>query len=165
MKLPVLKKQTVKNQLTAWRDPVDEVFSLIRRSLEPERLVSPWLWERWLIDERESGYWWPRADVVETDKAVKIRVDLPGIKPEDVNLEVDEQSLVISGRAERVEEEREGEWYCLERKHGEFRREFELPNGCEIDKIEAVSKHGTLYITIPKKPEAQKKKVEIKEEV
>ena len=163
MKLPVLKKQPVKSQLTVWRDPLEQMLNLIRQSFDSEKLFSPWFFERWLTNDIEGGYWWPRADMVETDKAVKIKVDLPGVKPEEINLEADSQSLVVSGRAEAEEEIKQGEWYRLERRQGEFRREFELPNGCEIDKIEAISKHGTLYINIPKKPEAQKKKIAVKD--
>ena len=81
---------------------------------------------------------------------------------EKINIEADENTLVISGSTEKEEEEKGESWYRAERESGEFRRAFELPNGCDVENIDANAKHGSLMIVIPKKPEAQKKKVDIK---
>ncbi len=166
MKLPVLKKQPATNsQLAVRQNPVDQIFNLMRQSLATENLLAPWFFERWLTEMTDDSYWRPQTDIIETDKELKIKIDLPGVKPEDINLEVSNQTLVISGKSKSEEEIKQSDWYYLERQTGEFRREFELPSSCEIDKIEANSKHGTLYIKIPKKPEAQKKKIEIKADI
>lgn len=68
----------------------------------------------------------------------------------------------MSGKSEEEKEEKGETWYRMERKMGSFRREFELPKGIDTDTIEAMTKNGTLTVKLMKKPEAQRKAIEVK---
>jgi len=166
MKLPVVRKKSdsdsqsimpFEQQFSDFHSAVDRLFNDFWRGGFPAFPATSSLFNRGLT----TGGWWPKTDVSETDKEVKIKLNIPNVDPDKVSLEVDEDSLVISGSTEKDEEQEGENWYRMERESGEFRRVFDLPSGCNIDEIKASSKHGTLYVTIPKKPEAQKKKVTI----
>jgi len=105
--------------------------------------------------------WLLKVNVSETDNEIRISANIPGVDPEKVNIEIDNHSLILSGSTEEEKEEKGESFYRLERETGEFRRSFELPASADTENIKATVKHGILRITIPKKPEAQKKKVEV----
>ena len=141
---------------------VGSFHELVDKFFEDPWLKTPSLFKQSLFSKGLAEDWWPKADVSETDKDVKIKINVPGVDPEKINIEADSNALVISGSTEREEEKKGENWYRLERESGEFRRSFELPSGCDVDAIQAVTKNGALQIVIPKKPEAQKKKVSVK---
>jgi len=106
----------------------------------------------------------PAADVVETDKAVEITLDLPGVKPEDIDVKVEGNLLTIA--AERhAEEKTEGRgWIRQERTTGKLARSFTLPNTLDGTKPDASYKHGVLKVVLPKKDEVQPRSLKIKVE-
>jgi HSP20 family protein len=92
---------------------------------------------------------WPALDVYEEDSKLKIRADLPGMKPEDVKNEVTGNGVTLSGeRKQEKEENREG-YYFSERSYGTFRRTVPLPEGADIDKAKAEFRDGELQVLIP----------------
>jgi HSP20 family protein len=100
------------------------------------------------------------VDIRETEHELIFAVDLPGIKPEGV--EVTAQDLVLMIRGERDEEEGEaGRYHLVERNVGAFMRHFHLPQGVNTDKIEATFEEGVLRIRIPKAALPQPKKIRI----
>ncbi len=100
----------------------------------------------------------PPLDVRETDDAYLVYVDLPGVKPQDVSIELSDQVLTISGSRVPVDT---GESQVLERPYGSFARNLTLPKGVEEETIEASYEDGVLTLRIPKPAEAKPKKIAI----
>lgn len=100
----------------------------------------------------------PEVDVRETDEEYLVLVDLPGVKPEDVTIEVSDQVLSISGSRSPFET---GEAKLLERPYGSFVRTLTLPKGVDEDNIVAEYKDGVLELHVPKPVEHRPKKIEI----
>lgn len=106
----------------------------------------------------------PPADVVETDKAVEIHLDMPGIAPEQIDVKLEGNQLTIS--AERKDEkvvEQKG-WIRRERTLGNFSRSFTLPTTLDGTKPEASYRHGVLTVTLPKREEVQPRSLKVKVE-
>ena len=110
----------------------------------------------------ELGAFSPRVDISETPEAIHVRAELPGMKPEDVKVTLSENTLTLRGEKKRVEEVKDQTFHRLERSHGEFTRQFALPNGLNEDAVEANFADGVLDITIPKLDPAKPKEREVK---
>jgi HSP20 family protein len=106
----------------------------------------------------------PAVDVAETEKAYEITAELPGLDEKSIEVKLVNGGLTIKGEKQEEKEEKKKDYYLHERKFGSFERSFQIPEGVEVDKIEASFKKGVLSVTLPKKPEAQKpeKKIEVK---
>ncbi len=106
----------------------------------------------------------PAVNTREADDAYYIEVDLPGIKKEDISIDIDENILVISGERKIEDSRKDEEFYRIESLYGKFERRFSLPEDVDMDKIEAEAKDGVLTIKIPKAQVVEKapKKIEIK---
>jgi HSP20 family protein len=103
----------------------------------------------------------PNLDVTETNDAFAIKVDLPGIQEEDIEVQVTGNRLTVSGKRE-AEETREGDRYvAIERAYGAFSRSFVLPDSADLDHIEAELRNGVLEIKVPKRGEMKGRKVSI----
>lgn len=120
------------------------------------------LMERWFDAFDDVGVKYPQVDVHEDKDNVYVRADLPGIKTEDIKVEVDE-SGILSIRGERkVEKEFDrNSCYRLERQYGSFERRFRLGQNVDGTNIKAEYKHGELKLTIPKKEEKKPKTIAI----
>ncbi len=104
----------------------------------------------------------PKVDISETDTDIKVRAEIPGIDPKDITIEVTDDSLLMSGKIEKSAEEKEENYYRVERSYGQFSREFMLPSKIDTESVSADSKNGVITVTLKKQPSEQKKKVEIK---
>lgn len=105
--------------------------------------------------------WVPAMDLVETDESLVLRADLPGLGRDDVEVEVKDGVLTVSGerRAEH-EDKREG-YHRVERSFGRFSRSLELPKGVDPESVSAGFENGVLEVRIPKPAERQPTRVEI----
>ena len=114
--------------------------------------------------ETSFGFSAPVADVSEDDKAYKICAELPGLEAEDVDISINNDTLIIKGEKRQEQERKEQNYHMTERSYGSFQRAFTLPDGVDRDKITADLKQGVLTLTLPKSAEAQKpvKKIEVK---
>jgi HSP20 family protein len=101
---------------------------------------------------------WPAIDMSETEDAIRVRAELPGMSDKDVEVSLNEGILVIRGK--HAEEKSEGSLYT-ERMVGEFERRIALPVAVQDDGIEASFDKGLLTVTLPKSPSAQVKRIEI----
>jgi HSP20 family protein len=106
--------------------------------------------------------WMPPMDLVEIDDHFGLRADLPGLDEEDVNIELEERVLTVSGERNAQHEEKKEGFYRLERATGAFSRSLTLPEGVDADAITATFDKGVLEIRIPKPEETKPRKVAIK---
>ena len=105
--------------------------------------------------------WMPALDLVETDEHFILRADLPGMGEDDVNIEVEDRTLTLSGER-KAEHESNGEgYYRLERATGAFARSLTLPEGVDAEQIAARFDNGVLEIRIPKPEERKPRRVAI----
>ena len=106
--------------------------------------------------------WIPAMDLVEGDDHFVLRADLPGLAEEDVNLEVEDRTLTLSGERKSEQTEKGEGFYRLERASGSFSRSLTLPEGIDADAITATFDKGVLEVRIPKPEQIKPKRVEIK---
>jgi len=128
-------------------------------------------WPKWMtemLDPAEMGLlgrdgkFLPEANIAETEKAVEITVDLPGMKPEEVKVELREGVLWITGEKKEEKEEKGKTFHRVERRTGSFRRGFALPTEVEEAKVGAKFDGGVLHITLPKAEKVAPKRIEVK---
>jgi HSP20 family protein len=93
--------------------------------------------------------WTPAVDVVRDDGNIVLRADMPGIKPEEIKIEIREGFLTVSGEHEETTEEKEKHYVRRERRYGSFSRSVPLPEGVDPKKIKATTHDGVLEVTIP----------------
>ena len=157
------------NKLTKWNpsklspswDPFREMeemqkrlWSLLGRS-----------WPTWR-SEAEEGFtlaeWMPPVDIEENEKEYLIKAELPGMKKEDVKLNVEGGTLSISGERKAEKEEKGKKYHRVERSYGAFLRTFTLPQGALVEKIYAEFKDGVLMVHLPKNDKAKPRAIEVK---
>ena len=141
--------------LRRFRDEIDRVFDefgLSRGWLSP-RLGRRWFRSPWRDVEQEWGTFGPEVDVFQRGNELVIRADLPGLKKEDINIDVTEDSVIIQGERKREFEEERGGVYRAERHYGSFTRVIPLPEGAMTDQAKATFENGVLEITMPAPPE------------
>jgi len=112
-------------------------------------------------DDETSAVWAPRTDLSETDEAFRIRLDVPGMKKEDITVNLQNNTLTVSGErsSERTEE---GEEYVrVERAFGNFHRTFTLPDAVDQENVEASYEDGVLTINVPKTEASTRRQIEI----
>jgi len=105
--------------------------------------------------------WLPAVDVFDTQDAVVLKAELAGMKPDDIQIEVEDNVLTIKGERkfeEKVDEER---YYRVERRFGSFQRSLALPQGVKADQIEAAYDEGILTVTVPKAEQEKPKRIEV----
>ncbi len=105
--------------------------------------------------------WIPAMDLVETQDDFVLRADLPGLSEEDVNIELEDNILTISGERKAEHEERKEGYYRVERSSGMFSRSLTLPEGVNPDAVRASFDRGVLEVRIPKPEERKPRKVAI----
>ena len=108
-----------------------------------------------------AATWGPALDVSETEDAIEIQAELPGVDPENIEITVSGNELVIRGEKTARVEEDERSWHRVERRHGSFERTLKLPETVDAGKIEASSNHGVLTVTLPKVEEVQPRRIEV----
>lgn len=103
----------------------------------------------------------PNVDIYEEGSEVVLRADLPGMKKDDIKIDISEHVLTISGERTKTEKVEKKDFYRHERTFGSFYRRFELPMDLDTEKIKAHYEHGVLELRIPRLKEAEKKHVKI----
>ena len=120
----------------------------------------------WPFQQDESGAitsaWHPAVDVLEDRDAVKIVAELPGVKPEDVKLSLENSLLTIRGEKKQEAEERTERGHRYERSYGSFERTFMLPSTVDADKISAEYRNGVLTIAVPKAEPARPREIPVR---
>jgi HSP20 family protein len=122
------------------------------------------LFNQALGEDRESGWlteFQPQVNVAETDKAYEITAELPGLKPEEIHVDLDRDVLTISGEKKEEHEEKGKTFHRIERKYGSFRRAMTLPDAAEAAEVNAQYKDGVLMVAIPKAKSTRPTKINV----
>jgi len=145
--------------LIRWTDPFRDVAVLQDRM---NRLFGDLL-ERSQPQEEGlgTGIWMPNVDIFETKDAICVRAELPGVKKDDVHVEVKEGVLTLRGDRRFEKEVKEENYHRIERSYGTFHRSFTLPSSVEAEKVSARMKDGVLEVDLPKKEQAKPRKINI----
>lgn len=152
--------------------------NIVRRSgMQPEtRITRPMEWEPFrmlrelfrmdpfeqLMPLAPQVAFVPDFDVKETADAFEFKADLPGVKESDLDISLVGNRLVVSGKREQEERQQDENYFALERSYGSFTRTFTLPEGLDADHVQADLREGVLTMRIPKRPEVQPRKINIK---
>ncbi len=140
-----------------WRERLPATFPRFENEMED-------LMERFFGNGGEWGLtrFTPSINVSETDNSFEVSAELPGLEPEEVNVEMKEGSLWISGEKKEEHEETGKSFHRIERRHGEFRRVIQLPGEVNEDGVEAKFENGVLLVSVPKTAGVRPKKIPVK---
>tara|TARA_R110001606_G_scaffold174209_1_gene320851 strand:+ start:607 stop:1032 length:426 start_codon:yes stop_codon:yes gene_type:complete len=116
------------------------------------------------LGERVAEFFAPSADASATDDRYEITIELPGVGPEDIHVEMHDNILTVHGEKREAREERGKTWYFSERRFGAFNRSFRLPPDVQSDEVDAAMNDGVLTLRIPKPKPATRtpRKIEVR---
>jgi HSP20 family protein len=154
---PLLNNKGVRNMNIVRWEPFGEMVSL-RNAMDRLFEDSFVKWARPLDGNTAT----PAVDIFDTPEKLGIRASLPGIKPEDIDISVTSEGVVIKGETRDEREIKEENYVRRECHYGTFARTIALPQGLKIDKAEATMENGVLTLEIPKVEEEKPKTVKIK---
>jgi HSP20 family protein len=104
----------------------------------------------------------PAVDIYEDDDAITVKAEVPGVRPEDVRIDVENNVLTISGERKLEREEKREGYHRIESSYGSFTRSFALPESVDPNKVDAEIDQGILNVRIEKKPEITPKRIQVK---
>lgn len=158
------KQQNALTSTAAGRDP----FARLRQMASEFERALDWQSPKWTSFGKTlhaDGFWTPKIDVFERGDRLVTKVDLPGVKKEDVSVEVADGQLMLSGERKQESEEKNDGFYRAEREYGSFYRAVPLPEGVKIDDVKATFSNGVLEVSVPlpPRPEVKVRKIQIEE--
>src|SRR5689334_5215524 len=112
-------------------------------------------------DQLMAGTFVPLVDVYEDEHNLVLKLEVPGVEEENLNIEWENNVLTVKGERKFEKEEKEENFHRIERRYGSFARTFRLPNTVEGEKAEAHYDKGVLKVTIPKRAEAKPKQIKV----
>ena len=136
---------------------IDQVFNNFLRGNGSQLIEGLW-------PSLETGTMFnPQLDIQELADSYSIAVEVPGIDRQDVDVQIQGDTMLISGEKKQEDEKNEGNYHCIERRYGAFRRILTLPEDADVDKITANYKEGMLNVEIKKNPDAKplRRRIEI----
>lgn len=141
-------------------DQWDHLDHLFQTFLKPLDSMSS------IVSDESKREFSPPCDIADSKDGYQITFDIPGLKKEDIHIEIDESNLVVSGeRKGETKHSEEDQFVRQERFWGQFQRVFSLPSTAESQKIQASYTDGVLTILIPKTDKAKKRTIEIQSEL
>ncbi len=108
-----------------------------------------------------QGTWVPSVDIYENESELILTAEVPGVKEDDIEIKIEDNTLSISGERKFEKETKEENYHRIERSYGSFYRSFTLPNFIDHEKIKAEHENGLLRITMPKRAELKARKVQV----
>lgn len=108
------------------------------------------------------GSFVPAVDVYEDAQKLVLKLEVPGIRREDLDIRIEGKTLTVKGERKFEAEEKEENFHRIERRYGSFVRSFTLPNSVDAENIDATSADGVLTLSLAKKPEAKPKQITVK---
>jgi HSP20 family protein len=137
------------NELTVLQNRLNSIFNDFAR---PEGET----------DQLAAGNFVPAVDVYEDEQKLVLKFEVPGIKPEDLDIRVEGRTLSVRGERKWESDQKEENYHRVERRFGSFVRTFTLPATVDTENVQAESEHGVLQLTLNKKPEAKPKQIQVK---
>ncbi len=155
-------RKSLQHPMMELQREIDRVFNSFFRDW-PARSFTPLHGNSILNDQ---GYFKPTLDLSANDQAYTASIDIPGIDPEDVKIELQKNNLFITGEKKHEKEQEGSDHYRVERSYGMFRRVLTLPEDVDYDNISASYSKGVMTVTIPRKalPESEQRQIEVKTE-
>ncbi len=144
--------ESIATSLVSLRGDMDRLFDTFIR--EPFSMVE-WPFGR-------SGHWLPNVDLAESESEVTVRVELPGIVPDDIDVTVTGNQLTISGAKTEVSEQQGSDFYHTESRAGCFRRTIPMPKSIDRNKVDAEFKNGVLVVRLQKSEAASHETIKVK---
>lgn len=108
-----------------------------------------------------TGNFIPAVDVYEDEHKIVLKLEIPGVNQDDVDIRLENNTLTISGERKFEKEEKEENFHRIERRYGSFSRSFTLPNTVDTENIRANYEHGVLNIELSKRAEAKPKQIKV----
>lgn len=136
--------------------------SLLRDDFLADHVFDPWGSHPLARGRSEAATFNPAVDIVEKDDAYLVKAELPGVAPENIDVQVENEVLTLRGERKHESDETRGGYRRVERSYGSFSRSFTLPKGTNVDAIEAQVESGVLTVTVPKAAANTARKVEVK---
>ena len=115
----------------------------------------------WQYRDSAGASWVPPVDILEEPDSIRIMAEVPGVKPENVKISLENNVLTIHGSKEQVAEERTERVHRYERTYGTFERSFTLPATVDANAIKATYEHGVLTVTLPKVERAKPRQIDV----
>ena len=112
-------------------------------------------------DRLMEGSFVPPVDIYEGEHNLVLKLEVPGVREEDLNIQLENNTLTVQGKKNFQKEEKEENFHRIERRYGSFVRTFRLPNTVDADKIEATYDKGVLSVVLAKKAEAKPKQIKV----
>jgi len=145
--MPQMTRYSPTNTLRDLQREVDDIFDRF--------------FDRGSREQSTSAVWSPRTDLIETDTSYRIRLDLPGMTKEDININLQNNTLTVRGERQSERTNEDDEHVRVERTFGTFHRTFRLPDAVDAENIEAAYEDGVLTINVPKTEESTRRQIEI----
>jgi HSP20 family protein len=124
------------------------------------RLIDETLSRIWK-EEVTRGVWSPLVDILERENEVVLKIDLPEVSQNEIDIRVEENTLIIQGERKFIKDTPDENYIQIERPYGTFRRSFSIPKTIDHEGIKASYKDGVLRVILPRKPETQPKQIVI----
>ena len=141
--MPAVVRWDPYRDITALRDEMNRLFT------------------RSLGDSAGGSAWTPAMDIFDTQDAVVLKAELPGLTPDDIDIEIDDNVLTVKGERRFEDTVEEGRYYRLERAYGGFSRTVTLPQGVKSEEISADFDNGVLHVRVPKADEVKPRKIAV----
>lgn len=138
------------SELSSLEKRINRMFDETLKNLHPAERKEP-----------QAGSRTPATDVYETENSYVVKADFPGVKKEDIQIDVHDGTFTLKAEKKFEEKESKDNYLRVERAYGSFMRSFQLPKNVDAEKIKAEYKDGVLEVTLPKIEEAKPKKIQV----
>ncbi len=145
--------------IVRWWDPVRDLSSIQEKM--NQLFEDTFSRTRGRDEALGKGMWTPSVDIFETEEAVVVKAEIPGVERDQISVEIKDGILTLHGERKFEKEVKEENYHRIERAYGTFHRSFSLPSSVEQDKISAKFKEGVLEVTLPKKERAKPKQIKV----
>ncbi|MCL2103339.1 MAG: Hsp20/alpha crystallin family protein [Syntrophorhabdaceae bacterium] len=142
-----------------WWDPAKELSSLQHRVNRAfGETFCPSMGN---VETRTNGAWHPAVDIFETEQEIVLKVEIPGLTKDQVNVEVNEGTLHLKGERKFEKDVKEESYHRIERVYGGFQRSFALPDAVDPEKVNAELKDGILEVRLGKREQAKPRQIQV----